>query len=180
MTTRIYIAAVWAAALGAVMAVAFALAGRGTFEHRVLAAGIAIAGAVLLLVALALQMMARRSGSRGLPAVACGTAVLGILGVSQIESIMIGAVVHNRDLRAARAYGERVVAQLDALRNSGGRYPAALEDAVRGLPPAPYLFQRSCLFTSSGDEFVLSFNEADAVIPHVVQYSSSSSRWARF
>ena len=181
MTTRTYIAALWAgAALGAVVAIVFALIGRGTFEHRVLAAGIGMAGAVLLFVAAGLQMIARRTGSPLLRAAACAAAVVGIVGLFQIGSRLVGAVVHNRDVRAARTYAEDVVAKLDALRTSGGRYPSTIDDAVRGLPDPPYLFRRSSLFTSSGDEFVLSFNEADAVIPHVVQYSSASSRWARF
>ncbi len=55
MTTPIYIAALWAAAaLGAVVAIALAFAGRGTFEHRMLATG-SPAGILLLLLALGLQ-----------------------------------------------------------------------------------------------------------------------------
>jgi len=177
MTAKIYGVA---AALGAVVAVALTLAGRGTFEHRVLATAIAIAGALLLLVAFGVQLIARLTGWRRLRSIARGAAVLGILGLSQVEALLAGAILHNSDVRAARSYGEQVVAQLEAQRKSGGRYPAALDDALRGLPEPPYLFQRSHQFTSSGDEFVLSFSEADAVIPHVDQYSSASSSWARF
>ena len=57
-----------------------------------------------------------------------------------------------------------------------GRFtrPAAVirpssSDAVRELPAPPYLFERGSLFTSSGDDFVLSFSEADGVVPHIVQ-----------
>ena len=181
MTTRTYIVALWvAAALGAVVATAFAFAGRGTFEHRMLATAGAAAGALLLLLASALHWIARRAGHRWLRSIACGTALLGVVSVSQIESLLAGAIVHNRDVRAARAFAERVVERLEELHKTSGRYPAELEEAVRELPEPPYLFQRGSLFTSSGDDFVLSFSEADAVVPHIVQYSSASRRGERF
>ena len=116
MTTRTYIVALWVtAALGAVVAIAFAFAGRGTFEHRMLATAVAMAGALLLLVASALHWIARRAGRRWLRSIACGTALLGVVSLSQIESRLVGAIVHNRDVRAARAFAERVVARLEEL-----------------------------------------------------------------
>jgi hypothetical protein len=181
MTKHTYIAALGVtAALGAAVATVFALAGRGTFEHRILATAFALAGALLLLLASVLHWIARRASRRWLRSIACGTALLGVVSLSQIESRMIGAIVHNRDVRAARAFSEHVVERLEELHKTSGRYPPALEDALRELPVPPYLFQRGSLFTSSGDDFVLSFSEADAVVPHIVQYSSASSRWERF
>lgn len=181
MKMRLHVHGLWgAAACGSLLAAAFGFIGRGTFEHRVLMTACAIAGALLLFLACILHVIARRNGVRSLQTVAYSTAVFGLLSVSQIEGRIVGALVHDRDVRAARGYGERVVARLEELRATTGHYPAALAEVLRDLPEPPHLFQRSTVFTSVRDEFILSFNEADAVIPHVVQYSSVSRRWARF
>jgi hypothetical protein len=139
-----------------------------------------MAGAVLLLLAWLLHAIALRADRRWLQTVALGAAVAGVLGFSQTESYILGAVIHRRDVRAARAYAERLVAKLEELRKVSGRYPMALDEAVREGPEPPYLFRRGGVFHSSGDQFVLSFSEADGVIPHIVQYSSALVAWARF
>jgi hypothetical protein len=181
MTSRAYVVALSVSATaGAVIAGASVLAGRGTFEYRMLAIASAFAGVLLIVLAVVLHAIARRRGPGWIRRVACVTAVVGVLGVSQVESWVGGIVMHERDLRAARAHGEQVVARMEQLRAASGRYPMTIEDAGIDVADPPYLWRRSGVFNSSGDDFVISFSEADAVLPHVVQYSSASSRWERF
>jgi hypothetical protein len=169
-------ATVWMGVVGLVTAAGSALAGRGTFEHYVVT-GLIVTGGVLLPVAAAL--MHRIGGRRGLKFTRA-LLLASVICITQVAALALGWVVHQRDVLAARRFCDQAIARLDEIRRIRGSYPTTLDEAIGASVAKPYLFLRSGQFVSSGDAFVLSFDEADAVIPHVRHYSSDGRGWTRF
>jgi hypothetical protein len=167
--------------LGVTLAALFASVGRGTFEYQLVMAVIGTAGLVVLVMARMATSLARRGGLRWLEKLAAAGRLVGVVGLSQFASIGMGFVIHENDKTAARLFCDQAIARLEETRRISGRYPLALDHAVAGAAASrPYLFRRSGLFVSSHNAFVLSFDEADGVIPHIVQYSSRTGKWVYF
>jgi hypothetical protein len=171
----------WSSAgVGLLLSAALAIAGRGTFEHRTLTLLTAGAGIALVIGAQLLLRVAGRVRAPRLALIGKAIFAAGLVCVMQIASAGFGMLIHARDLSSTRQFCEEAIARVEEVHRSTGSYPATLEEAFPEKVDLPFLFQRSGQFVSSIDGFVLSFEEADGVVPTVEQYSSERRRWTRF
>lgn len=148
--------------------------GRGSFGHTVVVLIAAVyAGLPLLVIGIVLWSLRRRFPR--LRRAALVTWTLSAVALSLTASMWLGHRLATRDIAEAKAYCERLAAQLDQYKHSAGTYPLDLS-ALRPSGDRPRLLRDSLSYSSDGGQFELTFVDPGTVLGGW-SYGSAERRW---
>jgi hypothetical protein len=167
-------------AVGLALAIGLAVVGRGTLGHLAVVEMLTLSGLAILCVASLIERFVPRERISRFAVVKRWAVLGGVIASLQVTSAGFGLAIHYRDRIEAQRFCDAIIRRLEGKRRSEGNYPARLDTTLEGDSPRPYLFGRSGQFVSTPDGYLISFDEADGVTPHVMMYSSYRGRWTRF
>lgn len=158
--------------------VAATLLGRGSFGHTVavLIAGV-YGGLPLLVAGIGLWLLRRRFPRLRTLALVTGT--VAAVALSLTISLWFGRRVAARDIADAKAYSERLAAELDRHRQSFGTYPPDLSVVRSPSDDRPRLLRDSLSYWSDGGQFELTFVDPGSILGGW-SYGSRERRWVRW
>lgn len=161
------------AAAGLLASLAVAWFWRGGTVHRV--AAIASLAGCLVVLALQVFILSPRGASRPLRRDGFGfdlvAAALAIIALSWPPGVWL----HGRDIRAAKAYCERLLPFLEASRGRAGAYPPTLPDAGAAAR-RPRLLREGLAYETDGRSYEIRFRDRAAPMA-VWIYSSRAGGW---
>jgi len=152
-------------------ALAFAL--RGSFLHGLLVVSLTVAAVVAGASAAAIRLLgpARPAPRRCVTVLAFGAS----LSISCAVSMPFGSWFNRLDIRAARAFCDKLQPSLERTRRESGRYPDRLLQNPDG-GQLPRLLREDRFSESFGDHYRFSFDDPSSFIGQV-QFDSRDETW---